>query len=752
MGSDPGTNFGYDPLTNPTLIQQRQLARKFGEPPNRYPDIPGSGTYDPTLNPSDKRYTNPSGATKQADAARVGADTIEVIRQRIMAQSAPATLALAASWSSLATQLDTIKSAILAAGTTLSDGGAGTGTGWQSPAASAFLARGPGAAMKSLTDWSNAATANATGLGHLATVITNHQTQMQTLWQQYVAAMAAVEAQALKPQSTVVTTGKGGGYVLQKQPTPDSVVAAMRQAAHDHWNAQAQQLEFAMAQGYWDVVISGLNTGSATVYEGPVDAVAPNPNALFGLGGVPGLPPGVPGAAGARPTAPTAPGAPGAPPAAPALGTPPAAPPVPGAPPAPGAPGAPAPAAGTVPAVPAVPGAPGAPGLVPGVVPVPPVLPGAVPGLAGAPGSAPGLGQAPAVPGLGSGGLGGSGTGTPPALPGGLSGRGLTGGVLRGSTAPPQVPGVPGRPGTGGAAGGPGGGTTGAPPQLGGGALRRPGASRTSGPTRTPGLPGTPGSPGSPGAPGLPGAPGGRPGAPGLPGTGGRSRTPGGPALPGLPGAVDSLGTGGPPATPSVLRGPRAPGQAPPVPAPPDGRGTLGRPSGAGTPGSPPAPPGTARPGAGDQSRRTGRGTVPPGTASPPPLTGPAGRTGRGQPVAPEPGQVSGAPLGDEAFAPPVAPSSMPVLGRPVTPTLAEQGPPAPTAVRGTRRPAGAAGQVASRRKSRDDGRARDPQSLLVEDEAAWTVQTPGGAVIDNTPERPAAPAVEPRPTLGATG
>jgi hypothetical protein len=69
---------------------------------------------------------------------------------------------------------------------------------------------------------------------------------------------------------------------------------------------------------------------------------------------------------------------------------------------------------------------------------------------------------------------------------------------------------------------------------------------------------------------------------------------------------------------------------------------------------------------------------------------------------------------------------------------------------------------MASRRKSmdakRDEERARIEQEYekirrLLNDEQAWTVETPGGAVLDNAPERPSH-QVEPKPTLrgGATG
>lgn len=53
------------------------------------------------------------------------------------------------------------------------------------------------------------------------------------------------------------------------------------------------------------------------------------------------------------------------------------------------------------------------------------------------------------------------------------------------------------------------------------------------------------------------------------------------------------------------------------------------------------------------------------------------------------------------------------------------------------------------REKERIDREYAEIQRLLG-DEEPWTVATPGGAVLDNTPER-AVYRVEPKPTLGGT-
>jgi hypothetical protein len=91
-----------------------------------------------------------------------------------------------------------------------------------------------------------------------------------------------------------------------------------------------------------------------------------------------------------------------------------------------------------------------------------------------------------------------------------------------------------------------------------------------------------------------------------------------------------------------------------------------------------------------------------------------------------------------------------------------EQQPPA-QALRGVRRPAGVTEpEMASRRKNVDTKRDEEREHVerefekirsLLGNEDPWTVETPGGTVLDNASERPAY-QVEPKPTLrgGATG
>jgi hypothetical protein len=131
------------------------------------------------------------------------------------------------------------------------------------------------------------------------------------------------------------------------------------------------------------------------------------------------------------------------------------------------------------------------------------------------------------------------------------------------------------------------------------------------------------------------------------------------------------------------------------------------------------------------------------------------------------PGQQGAAPTGpayDETPHPGQPGTTPPVLrGTRPGQGAAPEEPPA-RALRGARRPAGVTEpEMASRRKNLDTRRDDEEHERvdrefekiqhLLGNEAPWTVQTPGGTVLDNAPERPAY-QVEPKPTLrgGATG
>jgi hypothetical protein len=484
---------GYRPMDNKTLQFEKRMAYKMGDPdPTVYQTSGDSGPgYTPTLDPNDY----------DLDSKVRAADTIEYIYKRIMGQSSGHARTMARQWGNVGDRLDALADEVLAKGIGLMGA-------WSSPAAEEFLARGPGATIKSLRDWAVAAHANRHGLEHIATIIDDRQSDMLKMWSRYIEAMG-VFPDIMRVQA-------------EKDPRFAKTILYRMEDVERRFNYEAQQLEKRMSNEYWQVMPSVSNSGAARVYEGPKDAVMPPEPTL------PGMPPHV------RP-----PGAPGSFHALPpSVGVDPStlAPPVPNAdrllPP--GAPGVPVPTSLTAPNSPNAPGNPNAPGAPGGPGAHAPHAPGGLgptsfgPMLTGQITLTANL-NAPATTSLT--GPGAPSAGGPPMVPPGLANpkkpkKGKTSdGVLRNNVSAPAGPGAPGTPGAAppappagtrgqrrpGSPGqlrggptlgedpaftGPSGGAPAAPPVLG----RRTGGGRSSGPP--PVLPGGIGFP--PGASGVP--------------------------------------------------------------------------------------------------------------------------------------------------------------------------------------------------------------------------------------------------------
>ncbi len=613
-------------------------------PTTHYGDDAYHSTWDDSYSEDDKNKN--SVTDKYAQSAEN--DTIEKIYQRIMAQDAGQVQALSDQWSKFAMALQNLSDSIINVSQSLQNGSDG-GKGWHSPAADEFLKRGPGATAKSITDWQQTAIALSVGLYYLVGTIYEYQAKMDTLWQQYKAAM-------------VKASDKFGGdddysqyYGENKKDNPDDYVAYLRaQAEGQGWHRKARDLQWEMAQAYDQVAVNNIIVDTPHTFQGPTNAVIADPKFMMP---VPNL--------GNTPSAPNLPNGPGNTPKLNMNVEPPPTPNVP----VPPTPSLPPPALpntpenmpvgvpeGTPPALPNVnvdnlPGGTPDPSLVvdPALLANPLLNNPAL--LTNAPGTAPGLPN----------------TGAPNA--GGLNNPGLSRGM--GGMPPPSTP------------------------RLSKGALRRPTMSGQE--------------------------PGGR--APQTPGTL-RNKSGDRPDLnrPLAPGDEEEFGRPGQGATPPVLRG-RSAGTRPPTFD--ERQAGINR-----TPGATPA-----RPGSG------------------PPVLNRKRQGGAGQLAGPPTG-----PVDDDVLQPTQPGTSAPIL-RGFRPTSGpvEDVPPA-RAVRGTSRPANAGEQqIASRRKARDQERERERERIdreferiqrLMAEEEAWVVETPGGAVLDNTPERTGY-QVEPKPTLG---
>jgi hypothetical protein len=668
--------FDYTSARNGRLQENRQMARRMGEDISHYTPPTNSSPYpDGTVNYQDENLER----TDEVESAEK-AETIEKIRKRVMAQDPVVVRQLAWQWYEVNLVLDDARTRVLDASTKLKEGKDGKG-GWAGAGADTFFALGPGATMKSIDDWESAAIDNWLGLLALAVVMEQRRGEMESLYNEYKSHMVQFDSNI---------RGDLTDQEIKDRDLEDRYIDLLRREA-EQYHARAQTLQYNMAQDYYRVMREDLAGGRATVYEGPTDAVVPNPafiqRYMMDKFGAPSInSPNITSPNVAKPniTQPNIPPPQIDKPTVQAQITDPniTKPDID----APDVSDFEKPAAVdpniTPPTV--------TPPVLPPVIAPPTVNPNNLPGTAG-------LRQPGPVP-------------TPPGqgllknLP---SGGGP--GVLRsGALTPPNAESLP--PGM------PQGQRPGAPPPP---QIKRPG--------------------GGPNAPMAPqGKGGGRPGDP-------TSATPDAPR-----GGMQGNQFGGPPGTPAspVLRNPRTN-----TPAPPGTRGGGPR---RGTPAVPGAPGGHGGP-----------STPLRPDATPPVLNRPQ-RPASNVPSPPatrRPTQAEqpGAPL--NPLAPPPPPTTSPVVGRarPVTGAL----PPDPsTGVLRGKRTAGAGlgveGQIGSRRmasQAEAEAQAQAARNVdeefdriraLLDREAAWTVETPGGGVLDSAPQRSGTPSSEPKPTLSA--
>ncbi|BCB82498.1 hypothetical protein GCM10022251_69830 [Phytohabitans flavus] len=674
--------FGYTTGQNRELVENRRLAARMGDDIRYYPP-PGNETYiEPTPNFA-QRF---EGGISPGDESRdYYANGIEQIYKRIMSQDSVVLYQLADQWFELNQVLDDLRTRVLKAATNLKEGGDGAGGngGWAGAGADAFLARGPGATLKSIDDWEQASYQNWMGTLALVSVINQRRGEMVQLWREYKEAMVSQSQMWLDdPRNYNYSSNKpysSPDDIPPKSYEAEQYITWMRDAQLA-WHHKAQKIQWDMAQDYWSTMSQDYAGGRTTVYEGPTDAVMPNMEfiARYKLGPMPNIPkPNITTPDGVDPNI-TKPNV-----AKPEID-------VPNVQQIVNDPQITAPSVDNIPTPDIT-----APTVTPPNITAPVVTPPAI---------APPVLPPIAPPALTTGGPGGLPAVRPGALPATndllsnlKSGTGP--GVLRAGMTPPGGEGLPpgmpqgGRPGQ-------------APP---------PPAIKGRGP-----------NPNTPMAP-----PQGKGGAP-------DKTTPTRPGTPAAPGMTNQFG--GPPGTPAspVLRNPHAtPGQP--------GRGGGPR---RGTPGLPGVP-----------TQRNPDGTNLRPDAAPPVLGRPAPRTPERMPPARPSAGSTNTPGGlPNPLAPPQRRTASPVVGRSAQAGPGAPRPPEPTAgvMRGKRNDgnSGYEAEIGSRKRD-----AKDPQVTIDEEfdrinavlaqEGAWTVDTPGGGVLDAAPPRPQARSAEPKPTLG---
>jgi len=591
-----------------------------------------------------------------------------------------------------------------------------------------FMKRGPGKVLAYLKAWHDDLGESARQLRLLVEPVQRSQTRMEALYREYEEKVAQAKDPNNMGFGEFLGTVNPNWHdyinpfsIFDDEGQVQQHLMERVQAVKDHYDRRARELVNDLNGAYSDAFF-WMRYGIGPTYSPPnVLMVQPG----MDIPHLPSAPP--PGFAGALPPAAPAvapPALSALPPPAPAMVAPPA-PPVAAPALPPNAPAAP-PVPTNVPGVP--PPAPPSPGQAGGPVALPP----AAPGLGGAPlpGTAPGLGgkfapgALPSTAGLPGGAPGlGNGMVPPPGL-----GGGLAKGVLRKPGTPP----VPGGTPAGGMVPPPGAGRLGRGRQGRGSTLRSPAAMYTQ--------TGTPAAPGGPGSGMLP-----------PPASSSRRRQPGGIAAGrgplGVPEAFsrDSmpppvspvLGRPAqrrrtePPATPAGMRG----SFAPPPATPPVLDASMARPGGMSL------PPGGIPP---QRSTRSRRAQGMPAAGAPNWLAEPESTAPvlRNQVTAPVTGAVTGGGVPSQPGA------TSPVLGRPreaVREAMAQN-----RSRPGGRGPTDAELELA-RRVIEADAQGRPLAETVAprEGEEAFTVQTPGGAVVGGT--GPQQPEPAPKPMIGNT-
>lgn len=265
--------FGYTTASNTQLNENRRLAARMGEDIRYYPPPQDGGDYpDPTI---DWDNRNPYADADDDDPERIAAeanDSVERIYKRIMALNSEAVRAVAHQWWNVWRTLDDVGERVLQYATLLKEGGGNGDKGWTGAGAEAFLARGPGATLKSIDDWRNAAVQNALGSSALADQIDTYQGRIKDYFEQYKSEMIAKQNEMLSYYAVANLSELNEYY---DEEARGYFVDEMRAASLEK-AAGARAIQSEMAAAFRQVMWEDFAGGRETVYEGPTDAVEPN--------------------------------------------------------------------------------------------------------------------------------------------------------------------------------------------------------------------------------------------------------------------------------------------------------------------------------------------------------------------------------------------------------------------------------------------------------------------------------------------
>ncbi|MDQ7907782.1 hypothetical protein RB614_24990 [Phytohabitans sp. ZYX-F-186] len=267
--------WGYETSGNTELQREREALRHMPEGRDGsyryYPPLEAGSNYpSPTVDWDDPRMDEDSDEYRAAYAN----DSVERIYKRVMAQDSAAVRRVAHQWRNTYHTLDELADRIYDLADKLRSGGGGSDKGWQGKGAEAFMARGPGATLKSIDDWKYAATIISSGIDALADKIDHYQGRMETFYEEYKSHMVSRSNEFLGMYG-FDSVGDLEGQRLHGFDAGESYVNIMRHAS-DEKVAEARQIQADMAESYRTTMWQEFAGAKETRYEGPGDAVQHN--------------------------------------------------------------------------------------------------------------------------------------------------------------------------------------------------------------------------------------------------------------------------------------------------------------------------------------------------------------------------------------------------------------------------------------------------------------------------------------------
>lgn len=310
--------FGYTTDQNTQLMQYRQnMYRLRAHMPPEDQQGMDPAHYDNSQ--AQQLPLNPDTPTPGADSPEYKSHGLwEQIMARVNGANADGLQKVGDDFQAISTILTDLAKNITDSSNALYNGDGGGG--WQSPAADAFMMKGPGATLKSINDWQTAADQNSMGMYAVASAVRTAQSQINGGYPDYV---QKVNQAIYWLKRINMTPADGGGFQIQiggggsgthmikipglsgtqYRPSSDNSVTLYdnqgnlsdyssqldwmaekknqfvgdAEAIAYYYSRDARTYESTMATSVSTAMSNYLYNGTSTKYEGPEDAVRDDP-------------------------------------------------------------------------------------------------------------------------------------------------------------------------------------------------------------------------------------------------------------------------------------------------------------------------------------------------------------------------------------------------------------------------------------------------------------------------------------------